>query len=252
MFKKIILTLVFFFIVISADAFAKTRSSTTCNTTWSKIQSVYKLDPLYKSLIGLCGVEFRKKLWQKIATNKSLDYKEARKIMFGHLDNVGGKVCGVYSGTCISTSGIPDPAKYNTEHSWCQSWGATGKAKSDLHHLYPVKSKINSKRNNFPFCEVSDDTWDYNGSYFGKSYSGTTCFEPRNFHKGQLARAMFYFALRYSRPIDAEQEAFFRKWNEYYPPMAHEEQRNEDIYYYQGNRNPFVQYPEFVDLISDF
>jgi len=130
--------------------------------------------------------------------------------------------------------------------------GATGKAKSDLYHLYPVKSNLNSKRNNFPFCEVSEVLWADYGSSFGRSYSDTTCFEPPNWHKGELARSMFYFAVRYSRPIDPEQEAFFRKWNRDYPVSNKEHYRNEDIFGFQGNRNPFVQYPEFVKLIRDF
>jgi len=252
MLKKVILALILCFIVISVNASVKTRSTSSCKTTWDNIQSTHNLDPLYKSLIGLCGIEFRKQLWEKIATNEYLDYKDARVIMFSHLDNVDGKVCGVYSGTCIETSGIPDPSKYNTEHSWCQSWGATGKAKSDLHHLYPVKSNLNSKRNNFPFCEVSDVQWEDYGSYFGHSFSGTTCFEPPNWHKGELARSMFYFSVRYSRPLDSEQEKFFREWNAEIPVSEKEYYRNEDSLFYQGNRNPFVQYPEFVQLISDY
>jgi len=172
--------------------------------------------------------------------------------MFSTLDNVRGQVCGVYSGTCIKTASIPDAKYYNTEHSWCQSWGAVGTAKSDLHHLFPVKSTINSKRNNYPFCEVSRASWSQYGSYFGKSYSGTTCFEPPNWHKGELARAMFYFAVRYSKTIDSEQEAFFREWSDSFPVTEKEHFRNEDIFYFQGNKNPFVQYPEFIKLIRDF
>ena len=156
MFKKVILVFILCLIVLTIDVQAKGFS---CKTTWEKILKQHTLDPLYKPLIGLCGVSFKKKLWEKIATNKYLDYKNARHIMFSFLDNFGGEVCGVYSGTCIRTRDIPDPRKYNTEHSWCQSWGATGKAKSDLHHLYPVKSNLNSKRNNFPFCEVSEVLW---------------------------------------------------------------------------------------------
>ena len=153
---------------------------------------------------------------------------------------------------CILTSGIPDSSVFNTEHSWCQSWGAVGIAKSDLHHLYPVRSDLNSRRNNYPFCEVSVASWGEDGSVFGKSISGTVCFEPRDEHKGALARAMLYFSVRYSRPIDSEQEYFFRKWNTAFPVTEKEFKRNEDIFYFQGNRNPFVKYPEFADVIDDF
>jgi len=249
MLKKIFLVFVLCLIVFTAES---AQSSSSCNSKWDKILQKYDLDPLYKPLIGLCDYKFKKKLWEKMSTNKDLGYTKARTIMFTNLDNIGGRVCGVYSGACIATTGIPDHRLFNTEHSWCQSWGATGKAKSDLHHLYPVQSNINSKRNNFPFCEVQDSYWEESGSYFGKSYSRTTCFEPPNWHKGELARSMMYFSVRYTRPIDAEQESFFRKWNKEYTVTDKEYYRNEDIFYYQGNKNPFVQYPEFAGLIEDF
>jgi len=250
MFKKIILVFVLCFLVLYVEAAKPDQFS--CKETWKQIQQDHEIAPLYKSLIDLCGDDFRKKLWDKIATNKYLDYKESRSIMFSSLDNLGGEVCGVYSGECITTEGIPDHRLFNTEHSWCQSWGAIGKAKSDLHHLFPVKSNLNSKRNNFPFCEVSEVLWEKYGSFFGRSYSDTTCFEPPNWHKGGLARAMFYFSVRYSRPIDPEQEAFFRKWSDDFGVSGKEYYRNEDIFEFQGNRNPFVQYPDFVKLIRDF
>ncbi len=249
MLKRTVLLIVLF-LSFSTSVFSATSKS--CDQVWDYILRVYSLDPLYKSLVGLCGSEFRKKLLDKMATNKDLGYDESRRIMFSELDNTQGYVCGVYSGECIKTKGIPDHRIFNTEHSWCQSWGATGKAKADLHHLYPVKSNLNSKRNNFPFCEVQESSWEDYGSYFGVSYSGTTCFEPRDEHKGALARAMFYFSVRYSRPIDKEQETFFRKWNYENSVSEKEHYRNEGIFHFQGNRNPFVQYPEFVDLIADF
>ena len=248
--KKVILTLVLCFLVLSIDA--STQKDSSCDKTWDKILKTYNLDELYLPLVGFCGLELRNKLRESISTNRTLDYYEARNQMFSFLDNFRGVVCGVYSGECVKTLGIPDHTKFNTEHSWCQSWGAVGKAKSDLHHLYPVKSKLNSRRNNYPFCKVSKATWEDQGSSFGKSYSNTTCFEPPNWHKGELARSMFYFAIRYSRPIDSEQETFFKTWSKDFPVTEKEYNRNENIFDFQGNRNPFVLYPEFVDLISDF
>jgi len=249
MFKKAILSFLLCFFVLNPKA--TQASDVSCMDTWNQI-SQSTLEPIYEPLVGLCDTDFRNELSDKISTNKTLEYKEARHILFSSLDNFGGTVCDVYSSTCISTRDIPDPSRFNTEHSWCQSWGATGTAKSDLHHLYPVRSDLNSRRNNFPFCEVLNSSWEEDGSVFGKSYSGTTCFEPPNWHKGELARAMLYFAVRYSREIDPEQEAFFRKWNEEYPVSNKEYQRNEGIYGFQGNRNPFILHPSFVNLIQDF
>lgn len=250
MFKKVTLSFLLCFFVLSPKT--TQASDLSCKDTWNQISQSSSLDPLYKSLSGLCDTDFRKELLVKISTNKMISYNEARHIMFSSLDNTNGEVCDVYSSTCISTNDIPDPSIFNTEHSWCQSWGAVGIAKSDLHHLYPVRSDLNSRRNNFPFCEVQDASWSEDGSVFGKSYSGTTCFEPPNWHKGELARAMLYFSVRYSKPIDPEQEAFFKKWNDEYPVSSKEYQRNENINKSQGNKNPFILYPGFVNLIHDF
>lgn len=246
MFQKVVL---FFAILILNTSIAANLS---CDTSWNNIQKEYTLDTNYKALVGECGSEFKKDLGNIISTNKNLGYNGARKIMFSTLDNENGWVCDVYSTQCIQTEGIPDPNVFNTEHSWCQSWGAVGIAKADLHHLYPVSSKINSRRNNYPFCEVETASWSGDGSSFGKSSSGTICFEPRNEHKGALARAMLYFSVRYALPIDGEQESFFRKWNAEFPVTTKEFERNESIFIFQGNRNPFVQYPEFADIIEDF
>lgn len=252
MFKNVILSVFLCLIISSVSASPTKTQKITCKATWDNILKKQKLAPLYSSLKGLCGKKFREGLWKKIATNKDLGYRPARQVMFSILDNDGGEVCGVYSTECIATTSIPDAKYFNTEHSWCQSWGATGKAKSDLHHLYPVKSRLNSKRNNYPFCEVEDATWGQDGSYFGKSFSGTTCFEPPRLHKGELARAMLYFSVRYTRPIDSEQEEFFRQWSKDQRVTSKEYYRNEGIYKHQGNRNPFVNYPGFADLILDF
>jgi deoxyribonuclease-1 len=250
MFQKVVLFFVLFTSIFSLNSAIADNFS--CKDSWDNIQKVYQLDQDYQVLVGSCGLDFKKKLFGKISTNKDLGYNGARKIMFSKLDNENGLVCDVYSTQCIQTSSIPNPNVFNTEHSWCQSWGATGIAKADLHHLYPVSSDTNSKRGNFQFCEVSEASWSEDGSSFGKSSSGKKCFEPRDEHKGALARAMFYFSVRYSKTIDPEQESFFRKWNAEFPVTDKEFKRNEDIFNYQGNLNPFVKYPEFADVIDDF
>jgi endonuclease I len=99
---------------------------------------------------------------------------------------------------------------------------------------------------------VANVRWSGGGSKYGTDEDGQRCFEPRVEHRGELARAMLYFALRYDKEIDQKQEELFRRWNNKYAVDEVEERRNEQIDELQHNRNPFVDIPEFVELISDF
>ena len=99
-----------------------------------------------------------------------------------------------------SSSGI------NTEHTFPQSKGArNGNARSDMHHLFPARAGVNEARSNYPFGEIKDsrtDRWYYKAitkrsiptvgiDEYSESIRGL--FEPREDHKGNVARAMFYF-----------------------------------------------------------
>lgn len=184
---------------------------------------------------------------------RSLGYKAAKKVMFGKIDNHGGEVCGVYSETyCLRTSGIPNNSKMNTEHTWPQSKGAVGIAKSDLHHLYPTMSSINSTRSNYPFCDVEQVKWQNHVSKMGFNSKGEQCFEVPDFHKGNVARSMFYFSVRYNHGIDSDQERVLRKWNELDPVDADEIERHHLIENHQNNTNVFILRPELIEQIDNF
>lgn len=154
---------------------------------------------------------------------------------------------------------VPDNRVINVEHTWPQS-RFTGRypqeaQKSDLHHLYPTDSQLNGIRGNHPFAEVVKDSINLKcgQSRFGTSDSvrGPT-FEPPDVHKGHVARALFYFALRYDMKIEPGQEANLRAWHKQFPVDAEELLRNDEIYKVQGNRNPFIDHPELIDTIPDF
>jgi endonuclease I len=172
--------------------------------------------------------------------------------MFSTIDNESGIVCGVYTGQCIKALDIPPRSVMNCEHSWPQSRGAVGIAKSDLHHLFPVIAHVNSRRSNHPFCNVAVIKTEEDGSYLGESLEGTRCFEPRPEHKGDVARALFYFAVRYNKPIDQQQEKYLREWFVEDGVSQKEQLRNDKIERLQGNRNPFIDEPELIEFISDF
>jgi len=154
---------------------------------------------------------------------------------------------------------LPDDRVINVEHTWPQSRFSgrydTELQKSDLHHLFPTNSKTNSIRGNNKFGEVARDTQKLECSNVrsGVAAGGNSeIFEPPNEHKGNVARALFYFSTRYDLPIDPNEEAFLKKWNEEDPVDEDEMNRNEKIFSVQWIRNPFIDYPELVGKIDNF
>ena len=175
------------------------------------------------------------------------------------MDQCGSGGCNNVEGTC-----------YNREHSWPQSWfSEQSTPRTDLHHIFPTDCQVNHDRGNNPYGEVSSGTTFKNGSKLGPcktlGYSGTV-FEPIDEYKGDFARAYFYMSVRYysedgswkSSPMTDKSEikpwamAMLLRWNKLDPVSQKEIDRNNAIYDdYQRNRNPFVDYPEYADMIWD-
>ncbi|MBI2519222.1 MAG: endonuclease [Bdellovibrio sp.] len=200
-------------------------------------------------------------------------YNEARKYLFGkiHLesDGRGYFVRDVYCNRDFRASigvgpmSIPKADILNCEHTWPQSKFSSifpkDTQKADLHHLYPADSKVNNTRGNLPFAEVTPTTEIDNcpDSSLGVPEDGTgrassLYFTPPRDHQGNVARALFYFSIRYKMPIDPIQEKYLRQWHLNDPVDQVEQERNNTIEEIQGNRNPFTDMPEAVQLISDF
>ncbi|MBO9666530.1 MAG: endonuclease [Bdellovibrio sp.] len=203
----------------------------------------------------------------------SLGYDSARVWLMGtyYLTEINGEYalpdvyCGNYKTASQFGSNGPGPDRYpdgnilNTEHTWPQSRFSgefNGQMqKSDLHHLYPTDNQMNAIRGNYEFGEVARDTKKLKCpvSRFGKpAEGGNDVFEPPMAHKGNVARALFYFSVHYNLHISPRQEAYLRKWHKEDPVDDEEIRRNDEIMKVQGNRNPFVDYPELVDLINKF
>ncbi|NNC21569.1 endonuclease I [Corallococcus exiguus] len=208
-----------------------------------------KSDPRYD---GLKDQALINALHDAVSKHKDLGYNQARKIIFTTLDNHDGKVKCVYTGKEVATNKIPNSNVMNTEHTWPQSKGATGAAKADLHHLFPTDSKANSIRGNWPFGTVKNVKWEENGAKFGTDEKGRTVFEPPDEHKGNVARALFYFSTVYNKHIPADDEAVLKQWNTLDKVDAAEVARNDAIETYQQNRNPFVDDASLADRIADF
>ena len=186
-------------------------------------------------------------LHRLVDNHRSIGYREARYEMFAKLDNVDGYVECVYTGRMVKTAKIPKPSNMNCEHTWPQSQGATGVARTDMHHLFPADSKSNSVRGNLPFGLVDIPTWSEGGSNRGDDN-----FEVRQENRGNTARAKFYFAIRYGKRIGSEEEATLKQWHNEDPVDDPERARNTGIEETQKNRNPFIDHPEFVGQIADF
>lgn len=169
--------------------------------------------------------------------------------------------CGNYSG---------EGDCYNREHLWAQSWTSNDATeKTDLHHVYPTDGWVNNKRGNYAFGEVGNATWtSRNGGKLGNNtvsgYSGTV-FEPIDDYKGDIARALMYVSVRYYQEdsgwstSDMTNKSVIKdwamtmllRWHEEDPVSEKEINRNNAVYGIQGNRNPFVDYPEFANKIWD-
>jgi len=203
----------------------------------------------------------------------SKNYDTARDFMYGSIDVQNDSVRCVYTGlmaysdgttrTPTSDSGL----SFNTEHTWPQSfYDENEPMRGDIHHLFPVWSSVNSSRSNNPFAEIPDaltTSWWYweNGRSVSEiptenkdSYSEyyNNLFEPREDHKGNLARAMFYFWTMYYDNAyvvadDNDNQAFFDgmkstlySWHILDPVDAAEISRSLAAEAVQGNRNPFI------------
>jgi endonuclease I len=188
--------------------------------------------------------------------------------------NNSDNVILIYSGISVNAA-----QEYNSgngwtrEHIWAKSRGDFGTATgigTDVHALRPLDNTTNSIRNNRSFnncntCEEVTDKWvNITGS---KKDANDWSFEPRDEVKGDVARMIFYMAVRYegldSFPdLELTEEMLPQSdkeplhgvlstlldWHRNDPVDAWEENRNDIIYNsYQGNRNPFLDFPELAE-----
>lgn len=218
--------------------------------TRAQLKSVSKVRSsgnLYAGTEGLSDGALIKALNRICAVQVPIDYQAAQEVVFTQIDNHAGEVECVYTGKHIKTTVEPDAKIMNIEHTWPQSKGAKGIAKSDLHHLYPADSFANCTRSSYCFGNVTSPKWEGGGSKFGGDV-----FEVRPQHRGNVARSMFYFSVRYGIPIGDPEEKALREWNKQDPVDDAEKARCDGIENVQHNRNPFVDHPEFSDKISNF
>jgi endonuclease I len=204
-------------------------------------------------------------LYNLVKGQSGLSYTKAKSAMFvvaqGGIDVHNGVVECIYTGRTTVADGTTSPGGFNVEHSWPQSEGAdTAPAEGDLHHLFPVESNANSHRSSLPFgntdCGAAGAAackWQDGGSKIGVAASGIgTVFQVRPERRGEIARAHFYFSIRYQMAIPPDEEQTLRGWNALDPPDDLERGRNTAIIAIQKKGNPFIDRPDFVQHIADF
>ena len=182
-------------------------------------------------------------------------------------------VIDMYSNTVRKFTGFNAISGMHIEHSFPKSWWGAypNGAYKDLFHLYPADASANESKNNLPLGEVTGTPGFNNGvTKVGKNGFETAytdnCFEPADEFKGDFARSYFYIASVYENLAPLMQSPmtytnntypFFKpwaidlllKWSKQDPVSPKEITRNETIYGLQGNRNPFIDYPDLADYI---
>jgi len=158
-----------------------------------------------------------------------------------------------------------DVNDWNREHVWAKShgdFGTTMGAGTDLHHLRPTDASVNSSRSNLDFDNGGIQHSEATGNYYDSD-----SWEPRDSVKGDVARMLFYMAVRYegdSGELDLElnnlvnngsapyhgKQSVLLQWHKEDPVDQFERERNDIIYSdYQHNRNPFIDHPKWASAI---
>ena len=245
-------------------------------TLWAQIPNGY-----YNNASGLTGTPLQQALHDIIDDHTVVSYSS----LWTHYQTTdvkpNGKVWDMYSDIPDGTPPyefifVSDQCGnygaegdcYNREHSWPKSWfNDVAPMNTDIFHVVPSDGYVNGQRGNYPYGEVASPTWtSQNGSKKGPNtypgYSGTV-FEPIDAYKGDFARIYFYMSTRYLNEdgnwpgsdmvngAQLEQWALdmMMEWHMEDSVSPKEINRNDANYGIQNNRNPFVDHPNYVDLI---
>ena len=199
-------------------------------------------------------------------TSNVLSYNSARDVLYGDIEAElnDGQVFCIYTNYSINLPNGVDPSSYlydngmDCEHLWPQSMGASSSPmKSDMHHLRPCRSNVNSSRGNKPYNEINDNatnTWYWlniqssnipSSNINEYSETNSSYFEPREESKGDVARSIFYFYTIYENVANDNffntQKDVLYQWHIQDPPTNIEIDRTWAIAAYQNNiPNPFI------------
>ena len=235
------------------------------NLTFSQIPSGY-----YDGTEGLNGSQLKSVLHNIIDGHIEYSYNDLRDFILMETDedpNNSNNVILLYTGRSQAKSTFGGGANdWNREHVWAKSHGDFGNfppCGTDAHHIRPTDASVNNDRGHLDFDNGGQQHPEATGCYFDND-----SWEPRDEVKGDVARMILYMAVRYeggNGEPDLEVVDYVNtypnpkhgklstllEWNIADPPDDFEKNRNEVVYDYQENRNPFIDHPEFVTLIWD-
>jgi hypothetical protein len=224
-------------------------------------------------LPGESGATLLTNLKRDYKPTLSVSYGTARDNMFRYIYEEDDTVTCVYTGlkrylppnatsprTIMFDNG--STISINTEHTYPQSKTLNDAGRTDLHHIFPTRALANNGRSTLPFGEIAPnnvDKW-YKDALmlttpppvaeqhlYSKQQTGVM-FEPPADHKGNVARAMFYFYTMYRNEADGADPNYFNlqksilcQWHLDDPVDSMEWVRTSRISLFQGNKvNPFV------------
>lgn len=168
-----------------------------------------------------------------------------------------------------STSQGAAGAGMNIEHSFPKSWwgGTKNQAYEDLYNLMPCESSINSTKSNYPMGKVVSGDKGNGWTKVGKGTDGEWYWEPADPWKGDFARGYMYMATAYqdynwsgNQALQILQQGayptlqkwaytLYIQWAKADKPDALEIKRNNEVAKIQGNRNPYVDFPNLMEYV---
>ncbi len=263
-----------FTVITSAAASQPTSYSPTSNSgqrdvvctslSGTSASSYYTGSYTYDALSSLSASQLKASLSTLMKKNHDLSSYNDCKVNAYKTDceNENGKVSLLYTGYSANQSDFSGSAPgWNREHVWPQSLGGgnTSNGGADMHHIRPDDVTTNSKRGNLKYGNVSGGS-EATGSTLVGGMSGGTYgggyFEPHDNVKGDVARICLYVYVRWGSDWGADDitDVFqsidvLLEWCEMDPVDTWEMGRNEVVENLQGNRNVFIDYPEFAWLI---
>ncbi|BCB04327.1 endonuclease [Bacillus sp. KH172YL63] len=235
--------------------------------------STIKEDPkevqaYYQSATGKDGQELKKALHMIIDEHTELSYKDvwdALRTTDEDPSNPDHVILFYSRRSQFKYANGGEVDDWNREHIWAKShgdFGARQGAGTDLHHIRPADVTINSSRSNLDFDIGGSTHPEAPGTRYDKD-----SWEAPDEVKGDIARMLFYMSVRYEGDdgeVDLElnervennslpfhgKKSILLQWHQEDPVDASEKRRNNIIFeQYQGNRNPFIDHPEWVTLI---
>lgn len=216
--------------------------------------AVFNLQNKYRNNVK--SYDSLKSLYLTTFNDKYFDEDGKETLIDLYTENPDGKDHAKYWGTNMSSG-------FNREHLVPQSWfNKNSKTRCDAHFVWPADASINSARGNGSYFWVpKPKRTTANGT---KLFGNQQC-EPIDLFKGDVARAFLYFQITWRNGMSANGTDVFtssfpfftekylqcyREWNKLDAVDLFEIDHNNAFARHQGKlRNPFIDYPELVELI---